>query len=426
MESKARDPLKPIKAPKDPLSMLYADHCGPSQDGQHILVVIDGLTRYPEVVVSKSTSADDNILAFAEIFSRHGVPNRLHSNNGAPFNGKDSRLLQQYLRSMGVVHITNKSAEDPKATGLMEAFMKHLKKIFHTAGVEREDPFMKLTPHATMKKCPAELLFGRRFNTKLPDLRTNPAKERKYIVEAKKVDKLAKERMKKYKDASRHVKDHDIEVGDLVIAKRRTTKDGSIYDPKPYKVVTVHAMQVKGMRKDGKHKTRDSQKWKRVQVQARRRYADLESTESTSKYLDDTDIRPGYQDDRDNRYKAGGAGLDGMFEGGGAGLDVVFEGGGAGLDVVFEAGGAGLDDVFEAGGVGLDGVFEDEGAGLDDTFEDEGAGLEGVVKGVDAGRQEQGQGSDGTDTEGEGVGRQAATPTCKPIQGWWRPTMTAQ
>ena len=62
------------------------------------------------------------------------------------------------------------------------------------------------------------------------------------------------------KDASRHVKDHDIEVGDLVIAKRRTTKDDSIYDPKPYKVVTVHATQVKGMREDGKHKTRDSQK----------------------------------------------------------------------------------------------------------------------------------------------------------------------
>ena len=92
-------------------------------------------------------------------------------------------------------------------------------------------------------------------------------------------------------------------------------------------------------------------------MQARRRYADLERTESTSKYLDDTDIGAGYQDDRDNRYKAGGAGLD---------------------------------NVFEAGGVGLDGVFEDEGAGLDDTFKDEGAGLDGVVKGVDAGRQEQG------------------------------------
>ena len=132
--------------------------------GQHILVVIDGLTRYPEVTVIKGTSADDNIQAFSEIFSRHGVPSRLHSDNGAPFNAKDSHLLQQYLRSMGVVHITNKSAEDPEAVGLVEAFMRHIKMIFHTAGVEREDPYLKLNnyliqfrapPHATMKKCPA-------------------------------------------------------------------------------------------------------------------------------------------------------------------------------------------------------------------------------------------------------------------------------
>ena len=183
--------------------------------------------------------------------------------------------------------------------------MKHLKKIFHTAGVKREDPYLKLneylmqfraTPHSTMKKCPAELLFRRKFNTKLPDLRTNPAKDRKDTIEAKKVDKLAKERMKSYKDASRYVREHDMEVGDLVIAKRKTTKHDSVYDPKPYKVVTVHGTQIKGMREDGKHKTRDSQKWKRVQVQPRRRYTDLESTTSKSKYLEDTDIGAGYQD----------------------------------------------------------------------------------------------------------------------------------
>ena len=140
---------------------------------------------------------------------------------------------------MGIEHITNKSTEDPEATGLVEAFMRHLKNIFHTAGVEREDLYLRLnnylmqfraTPHATMRKCPAELLFGRKFVTKLPDLRTNPAKARKDIVEAKEDDKLAKAKMKKYKDASRHVKEHGIEVGDLVITKRKVTKHDSAYD----------------------------------------------------------------------------------------------------------------------------------------------------------------------------------------------------
>ena len=42
------------------------------QDGLHILVVIDGLTKYPEVAVVKGMGADDNIWAFSDIFSRHG------------------------------------------------------------------------------------------------------------------------------------------------------------------------------------------------------------------------------------------------------------------------------------------------------------------------------------------------------------------
>ena len=96
---------------------------------------MDGLTRYPEVAVVRGTSAKDNIQAFSTVFSRQGIPRRLHSDNSAPFNGKDSHLLRKYLNNMGIERITNKSAEDPEATGLVEAFMRHLKKIFHMAGV---------------------------------------------------------------------------------------------------------------------------------------------------------------------------------------------------------------------------------------------------------------------------------------------------
>ena len=119
-----------------------------------------------------------------------------------------------------------------------------------------------------MRKSPAELLFGRKFVTKLLDLRTNPARDRKDIVEAKEEDKLAKDKMKEYKDDSRHVKAHNIKVGDLVIAKRKVTKQDSVYDPKPYKVVATYRTQIKGMGEDGKHKTRDSQRWKKVEVQS--------------------------------------------------------------------------------------------------------------------------------------------------------------
>ena len=78
MESKPRDPLKPTKVLEEPWSRLYADHWGPTQDGHHILVVIDSLTRYPEVAVVKGTSAEDNIKAFSTTTScssgRHRTP----------------------------------------------------------------------------------------------------------------------------------------------------------------------------------------------------------------------------------------------------------------------------------------------------------------------------------------------------------------
>ena len=48
----------------------------------------------------------------------------------------------------------NKSAEDHQATGLVEDIMKHLKKIFHTAGVEREDPYMKPSCYSVQNHTP--------------------------------------------------------------------------------------------------------------------------------------------------------------------------------------------------------------------------------------------------------------------------------
>ncbi len=58
--------MKPSKAPREPWTRVYADHWGPMQDGPHILVVIDGMTRYPEVVVVRGTSAEDSIHAFSD------------------------------------------------------------------------------------------------------------------------------------------------------------------------------------------------------------------------------------------------------------------------------------------------------------------------------------------------------------------------
>ena len=135
-DSHQRDRLKPNPAPAEPWDRLYCDHWGPiTYDGKHILVLIEALTRYPEVLVVKGTGADDNIHSFSEVFARHGYLRYLHSDNGPPFNGTDSHLLQEYFQSIGVQHLPNHSAQDRESTGFVESFMRHIKKVFHTAVV---------------------------------------------------------------------------------------------------------------------------------------------------------------------------------------------------------------------------------------------------------------------------------------------------
>ena len=270
-----RDPLRPNPLPVELWETVYVDHWGPTREGEHMLVFIDAFSKYPEVLRVKGTSADDNIDGFAQVFARHGVPRLIRSDNGAPFNGKESHLLTKYLRYMGVKHRTNFSAEDPESSGQVEAFMKHLGKVYHTAEISGQDPHFALqnhlmqyraTPHPSTGKPPAELLFGRRFRLNMPDIRENITGPRIDMQEAREKDTQAKARMKKQKDSNRNVREHEIVQGDSVLLRRESTKHKSRYDPDPYVVVRVEGSQIVGER-DGRTKARDAQKWKKYRDQ---------------------------------------------------------------------------------------------------------------------------------------------------------------
>ena len=58
--------------------------------------------------------------------------------------------------------------------------MKHVKKIWHTATLEKKNPTLEInkhlrvqraTPHPSTGVAPAELLYGRLYKTRLPDMR---------------------------------------------------------------------------------------------------------------------------------------------------------------------------------------------------------------------------------------------------------------
>ena len=49
-------------------------------------MVVDRLTRYPEVEMVAGTSGEDIVVALEGIFDRHGNPVVLITDNGLPFN----------------------------------------------------------------------------------------------------------------------------------------------------------------------------------------------------------------------------------------------------------------------------------------------------------------------------------------------------
>ena len=285
-ETKHRDPLIPTEPPATPWTNLAADHWGPTPDGKHLLLVIDELTRYPELEVVSGTSVDANIEAFDTMFCRHGYPETLKTDGGPPFNGTDSHLLKQYFRWAGIKHHPTISADDPEANGLAEAAMKHCKKIWHTAIVEKKNPYaeinkhllkMRTTPHPTTKKSPAELMFNRHIRTRLPQT-TTLIGERTDIEEARDEDRRMKLKQKKYKDNKRYVKPHQIKVGDQVLLKQKQTKRHPPFDPDPYIVTGVHGHQITASR-GRQQMTRDAQKWKKVVIRAPTDYNNIRQEE---------------------------------------------------------------------------------------------------------------------------------------------------
>ena len=125
------------------------------------------------------------------------------------------------------------------------------------------------TPHPTTGEILAEILFGRKYRTKLPDGRKDQAKGREDIERARKKDKEMKEIQKKHKDKKGNVRPHNIREGDWVLRERQTTKNKSPYDPEPYKVTKVKGTQITATR--GKEiKTRDSKMFKKIKLREKK------------------------------------------------------------------------------------------------------------------------------------------------------------
>ena len=164
----AKAPLHFWEFPQKPWSRLHIDHAGPFL-GKYFFVLIDAYSKWLEVHIVNSTSSEVTILKLQQIFSTHGLPEQIVSDNGPAFT---SHEFKDYMKQCGIHHIRT-SPYHPSSNGLAEravqTFKSSLKKLEGNVKT-RLFTFLArywVTARFTTELSPAELLMGRKLRTTL-------------------------------------------------------------------------------------------------------------------------------------------------------------------------------------------------------------------------------------------------------------------
>ena len=164
-----KEPLMPTDVPPRPWHTVGTDLF--YLDGSEYLLVADYYSKFPfvrKVPQGKSTS-ETVIGLLKQIFSEHGVPQVVRSDNGPHY---DSHSFSKFSQQYGFKHVTS-SPHFPSSNGFIESQVKTAKKTLKKAQATNTDPHIALmclrsTPIDSKLQSPAELLFGRTIQDNLP------------------------------------------------------------------------------------------------------------------------------------------------------------------------------------------------------------------------------------------------------------------
>lgn len=234
------EPLRPTTLPDGPWQDLAVDLMGPLPSGHSLLVTVDYYSRYYEVDIMLSTTAEKVIDVLDGIFSRHGLPRTIKSDNGPQFISGE---FDEYCKQNDICHhkVTAKWAQ---ANGEVERQNHSLLKRLQIAQAEGKPWKAELRKylmayrslsHSTTGRSPAELLFNRKMRGKIPDL----SADHMYDQEIRDRDAEQKARAKCYADMRRGARYSEIDVGDQVLVKQdKTNKLSTTYNPIPHTVIS--------------------------------------------------------------------------------------------------------------------------------------------------------------------------------------------
>lgn len=113
----------------------FFDLCGPPRSGESLLILVDACSRWPDVAILRSTKAEVLVRHLQRIFSTHGLPELITSDNGPQFV---SKTFSVFLEAHGISH-RKVTPYWPQAIAEVGRFNQPLEKIIRAAHIEGKD-----------------------------------------------------------------------------------------------------------------------------------------------------------------------------------------------------------------------------------------------------------------------------------------------
>ncbi|KXJ80988.1 hypothetical protein RP20_CCG022284 [Aedes albopictus] len=177
-KSPGKTTLSSWPIPMQPWSRIHMDYAGPFK-GKYFLVIVDALTKWPEIYCTNSMTASVTVSKLRETTARFGLPDVIVTDNGTQF---DSSLFGAFCEKNGIEHIKIPPFH-PQSNGQAERFVDTLKRALRKMdgdGLEEAlQTFLftyRYTPNKSVQgmKSPAEAMLGRKLKMNL-DLLKKPA-----------------------------------------------------------------------------------------------------------------------------------------------------------------------------------------------------------------------------------------------------------
>jgi hypothetical protein len=240
----AKEPLIPLEAPSAPWSHIAIDLF--TYDELKFVILVDYYSEWFEFEELSQTTAPKVINSVRKVFATHGIPQKVLTDNGPPFN---SHTWSKFADDYGFAHITM-SPKHSQTNGLVERAVGIVKSMLNKGPQDLTLALLNIrnTPHPTIGS-PAQRLLGRRTRTVLPiqpDL-LRPETLNPDAVQSAKTDQ--RNTAKQYYDRNAHELP-TLKPGDSVRYRDENTKtwkpalllpDRSQY-PRSYQVVNPKVM----------------------------------------------------------------------------------------------------------------------------------------------------------------------------------------